>query len=86
MTGETIEVCQDCGYIIEPVTATAPWGDRYRITMCMRDECLLDRMAADSTAILRRDAAARLDSPRWDRRYIPLITNDPRAWFRVTGV
>jgi hypothetical protein len=32
--GEVIEVCQQCGAVIEVREVTAPWGDRYRIAVC----------------------------------------------------
>lgn len=89
MTGEIIEVCQHCGHLIEPEDVTAPWGARYRITLCVRDECLSERLGADLTESFRRDAAERwerdLRAMRLRHIFVPTI-NRPESIIRITGV
>jgi hypothetical protein len=89
VSGEVIEVCQECGHIIEPQDVTAPWGDRYRITLCLRDECIADRLAAELRTRPLYDE--QVDAMRYalaftSRLYIPLVTNDPGAFLRSTGI
>lgn len=80
MTGEIIEVCQDCGHVIDPVRVEHG-GAVYEIRLCQRDECLFDRL---QTAWLEelREQARRRDMMRFVR-YTPIV-NDPSA-FRITG-
>lgn len=84
MTGEIIEMCQDCGHVIDPVTVTAPWGTGYLITLCQRDECIADRWIVASRArweaeALRAEAAYRVQV------WFPVVTR-PESVLRVTGV
>lgn len=84
MTGEIIEVCQDCGYVIDPEIVTAPWGDRYKITMCLRDECLFERF--------RPKTWSWEPDPQIDARSYSIaqmywrtpIVDNPAAAFRIT--
>jgi hypothetical protein len=77
--GEIIEVCQDCGKVIDPQVVTAPWGDRYEIRMCLRDECIADRA-------LTRTRLFDFDLPRGARTWMwnPIIIN-PAPDFRIVG-
>lgn len=78
MTGEIIEVCQECGHVIDPVELTAPWGDRYRIMLCLRGECLAERQT-------REDLAARVAQGWYRRPWTVPIVNQPSSAFRITG-
>jgi len=75
--GEIIEVCQECGHVIEPVELAAPWGDRYRITLCLRDECVINRI----TPVFRPEPV-RVRPPYW---MLPPVVNNPSALIRITG-
>ena len=86
MSNEVIEVCQDCGHLIDNPPIEGPDGRRYLIRLCLRDECIIEQLRAESAAILRRDIernAARAKARAWGLT-IPVI--DPRAAFRITGV
>lgn len=83
--GEIIEVCQDCGHVIDP-EEVAFNGARYRITLCQRDECIGERLMRDWNAKwnaewprVRQPMPFR---PSW--AYYPVI--DPKAAFRITGI
>lgn len=77
--GEIIEVCQDCGHVIDPEVVTAPWGDRYQIRLCMRDECIADRIMRTSGPLWPSDFA--WVQHRW---WYPPVT-DPKASIRIVG-
>lgn len=94
MTGPTIVVCQDCGHLIEPVYVRSG-RDVYEITLCQRDECLMERITADRpswwntpdedpAAVMRR-ARLMFDYQLWLRARSTMIV-DPKVLFRVTGV
>lgn len=87
MAGEIIEVCQDCGHLIEPEEVTAPWGDHYRITLCQRDECLADRILADMRIALAVELHGewypRACGPHW---WAGPTVNSPTSLIRITGV
>lgn len=88
MTGEIIEVCQLCGHVIDNPPIDGPDGKRYEIRMCLRNECMIDQMMAESTKRLReqveRDLALALHRTRWRFAYTPVVV-DPAAAFRITG-
>lgn len=84
MSGETIEVCQDCGYVIDPVRVRQG-PTVYEIRLCLREECLLDRLQAEWLAELRRDVERRSAYPLHTRWLVTPTTVDIGSAFRITG-
>lgn len=84
MKGEIIEVCQDCGHVIDPVRVRHGTAI-YEIRMCQRDECLFDRMQVEWLAELRKESARRSAYPmHTDWLHVP-STTDIGSAFRITG-
>lgn len=83
MSHEVIDVCQDCGHLIEPEDVTAPWGARYRITLCTRLECLAAKLAPTMTP---PDVAWAQDLSAFRRAYLTPVVLSPSALIRITGV
>jgi hypothetical protein len=84
VTGEIIEVCQDCGHLIDNPPVVGPDGRRYLFRLCLRHECLVERMMAESAAALRRDIE-RNSAQRIRALYLTPIVADPNAAFRIVG-
>jgi hypothetical protein len=88
MTGEIIEVCQLCGHVIDNPLIDGPDGKRYEIRMCLRDECMVDQLMAESAKRLREqvetDMALALHRTRLRFAYTPVFV-DSAAAFRITG-
>jgi hypothetical protein len=57
MTHEIIEVCQDCGHVIDPQVVTTPDGKRYLITICQRNECIMDQGTASGIESMKPQLA-----------------------------
>jgi hypothetical protein len=88
--GETIEVCQHCGHVIDPGRVTFQ-GSVYEIRLCIRDECVAQRIADAVWGDFREEAEERM---RQEYRlllrrmsYMPIIY-DPRSIILgcITGI
>lgn len=79
MSSEIIEVCQDCGHVIDPIRVRHG-TTIYEIRLCQRDECLFGMGRA-----AERWRDARPAYPLHTYWLHTPITTDISSAFRITG-